>query len=136
MGLYSAFNLSWIIVNDFQVEFFSLNHRKQWKLSVCKKDIIEVRMNTLNNKSKTYTKLYNKLQTSVHTFSLRWSHSLCLLFIWASITSSSSDSTSLLESEPNDAASTSSSGLLATTTFQVPLVWSVSPKAKIRDNSG
>ena len=42
---YSAFTLTWIIVNDFQVEFFSFNHRKQWKWSVCKKDIIQVRMN-------------------------------------------------------------------------------------------
>ena len=44
---YSSFTLTWIIVNDFQVEFFSFNHRKQWKLSVCKKDINQVRVNEL-----------------------------------------------------------------------------------------
>ena len=36
----TVFTLTWLIVNDFQVEFFSFNYRKQWKLSVCKKDII------------------------------------------------------------------------------------------------
>ena len=44
---YNPFTLTWIIVNDFQVEFFSFNHRKQWKLSVCKKDINQVRVNAL-----------------------------------------------------------------------------------------
>ena len=44
---YSPFTLTWLIVNDFQVEFFSFNHRKQWKLSVCKKDITQVRVNAL-----------------------------------------------------------------------------------------
>ena len=34
VSFYSAFTLTWIIVNDFQVEFFSINYRKQWKLSV------------------------------------------------------------------------------------------------------
>ena len=45
--MYSAFTLTWIIVNDCQVEFFSFNHRKQWKLSVCKNDINQVRVNGL-----------------------------------------------------------------------------------------
>ena len=35
------------LVNDFQVEFFSFNHRKLWKLSVCKKVINQVRVNEL-----------------------------------------------------------------------------------------
>ena len=30
---------------DFQVEFFSFNYQKQWKLSVCKKVINQVRVN-------------------------------------------------------------------------------------------
>ena len=45
---YSAFTLAWIIVNDFQVELFSFNYRKQWKLSVVKK---------LSKRSKTLSKL-------------------------------------------------------------------------------
>ena len=42
--IYSPFALNWIIFNDFQVEFFSF---KQWKSSVCKKDINQVRVNAL-----------------------------------------------------------------------------------------
>ena len=45
--MYSAFTLTWIIVNDFQVEFFSFNYRKQWKSSVGKNDINQVRVNGL-----------------------------------------------------------------------------------------
>ena len=45
--LYSSFTLTWLIVNDFQVEFFSFNCQKQWKLSVCKKVINQVRVNVL-----------------------------------------------------------------------------------------
>ena len=45
--MYSSFTLTWLIVNDFQVEFFSFNHQKQWNLSVCKKDINQVRVNAL-----------------------------------------------------------------------------------------
>ena len=44
---YNPFTLTWLIVNDFQVEFFSFNHRKQWELSVCKKDINQVGVNAL-----------------------------------------------------------------------------------------
>ena len=35
------------MTNDFQVEFFSFNYQKQWKLSVCKKVINQVRLNGL-----------------------------------------------------------------------------------------
>ena len=31
-SLYSSFTLTWIIVNDFQVEFFSFNHRKTMEI--------------------------------------------------------------------------------------------------------
>ena len=44
---YSPFTLTWLMTNYFQVEFFSFNHRKQWKLSVCKKVINQVRVNAL-----------------------------------------------------------------------------------------
>ena len=45
--MYSPFTLTWLIVNDFQVEFFSFNYRKQWKLSVCKTGINQIRVNGL-----------------------------------------------------------------------------------------
>ena len=32
--MYSPFSLTWLMTNDFQVEFFSFNYRKQKKLSV------------------------------------------------------------------------------------------------------
>ena len=35
LGFYGSFTLTWLITNDFQVKFFSFNHRKQWKFSVC-----------------------------------------------------------------------------------------------------
>ena len=44
---YSPFTLTWLMTNDFQVELFSINSQKQWKLSVCKKVINQVRMNGL-----------------------------------------------------------------------------------------
>ena len=44
---YSLFTLTWLMTNDFQVEFFSFNYQKQWKLSVCKKVINQVRVNGL-----------------------------------------------------------------------------------------
>lgn len=68
-----------------------------------------------------YFTFYKILVLVALTFSLRWSHSFCFDFIWASITSSSSDSTSLFESEPKLLTSVSSSGLFATTTCQSPL---------------
>ena len=40
--IYSSFTLAWLITNDFQVEFFSFNRRKQWKLSVCKKSLTKL----------------------------------------------------------------------------------------------
>ena len=45
--IYSPFSLTWLMTNDFQVEFFSFNYRKQRKLSVCKKVINQVRVNGL-----------------------------------------------------------------------------------------
>ena len=45
------------MTNDFQVEFFSFNYQKQWKLSVYKKVINQVRLNGL----------YKTLQASWHT---------------------------------------------------------------------
>ena len=33
--VYSPFSLTWLMTNDFHVEFFSFNYQKQWKLSVC-----------------------------------------------------------------------------------------------------
>ena len=45
--IYSPFTLTWLMTNDFQVEFFSFNYQKQWKLSVCKKVINKVRVNGL-----------------------------------------------------------------------------------------
>ena len=53
--IYSSFTLTWLIVNDFQVEVFSFNLRKQWKLSVCKKDINQVRVNALYNNANHQT---------------------------------------------------------------------------------
>ena len=35
------------MTNDFQVEIFSFNHQKQWKLSVCKKVINQLTVNEL-----------------------------------------------------------------------------------------
>ena len=43
--IYSPFSLTWLMTYDFQVEFFSFNYQKQWKLSVCKKVINQVRLN-------------------------------------------------------------------------------------------
>ena len=54
---YSSFTLAWLIVNDFQVQFFYFNHGKQWKLSACKKDINQVRVNELQ----TYYRVDNKI---------------------------------------------------------------------------
>ena len=45
--VYSSFTLTWLMTNDFQVEFFSFNYQKQWKLSVCKTVINQVRVNGL-----------------------------------------------------------------------------------------
>ena len=39
---YSPFTLTWLMTNDFQVEFFSFNYQKQWKLSVCKKSLTKL----------------------------------------------------------------------------------------------
>ena len=36
------FTLTWVMTNDFQVEFFSFNYQKQWKLSVCKKSLTKL----------------------------------------------------------------------------------------------
>ena len=44
---YSPFSLTWLMTNDFQVEFFSFNYQKQRKLSVRKKVINQVRLNGL-----------------------------------------------------------------------------------------
>ena len=44
---YSPFSLTWLMTNDFQVEFFSFNYRKQRQLSVYKKVINQVRVNGL-----------------------------------------------------------------------------------------
>ena len=44
---YISFTLTGLMTNDFQVEFFSFNNQKQWKLSVCKKVINQVRVNAL-----------------------------------------------------------------------------------------
>ena len=44
---YSPFSLTWLMTNDFQVEFFSFNNQKQWKLSVCKKVINQARLDGL-----------------------------------------------------------------------------------------
>ena len=44
---YSPFSLTWLMTNDFQVEFFSFNDQKQWNWSVCKKVINQVRLNGL-----------------------------------------------------------------------------------------
>ena len=41
---YSAFTLTWIIVNDFQVEYLFFQPSKTMEMDVCKKDIIQVRM--------------------------------------------------------------------------------------------
>ena len=42
---YSSFTLTWLMTNDFQVEFFSFDYQKQWKWSVCKKVINQVILN-------------------------------------------------------------------------------------------
>ena len=47
VNVYSSLTVTWFMTNGFQVEFFSFNHRKQWKLSVCKKVINQVRVNEL-----------------------------------------------------------------------------------------
>ena len=52
--MYSPFSLIWLMTNDFQVEFFSFNYQKQWKLSVCKKVINQVRVNGLKTTAKFY----------------------------------------------------------------------------------
>ena len=36
-NMYSPFSLTWLMTNDFQVEFFS--YQKQWNLSVRKKSL-------------------------------------------------------------------------------------------------
>ena len=52
--MYSPFSLTWLMTNNFQVEFFSFTYQKQWKLSVCKKVINQVRVNGLQTTAKFY----------------------------------------------------------------------------------
>ena len=52
--IYSSFTLTWLMTNDFQVKFFSFSHRRQWKLSVCKKVINQVRVNALYYEQSRY----------------------------------------------------------------------------------
>ena len=66
--LYSPFTLIWLIINDFQVEFFSFNHRKQWKLSVCKKDINQVRVNALKIESRLLLCCHCELEGQINCF--------------------------------------------------------------------
>ena len=70
--MYSAFTLT---VNDFQVAFFSFNYQKQWKLSVCKKVINQVRVNGLYVFADDY---FFRTERSTRKKSLGFKRSVCV----------------------------------------------------------